>query len=179
MLRLIGFYSRLVTTAQHFQEQNQINIIELPHSHSPETHSRGLVTTLKCRLRVGSNLFALGPPIDEKGRPSGGLFSLTDAGEKRTSVATKRQDSRFGRTQCARRARAMDGPSQFIRGNVITVQSIRSPSTSTSSTSLAPDGGFTLRNAARVAAISYGVTGRFTFTADKPAPANIIGTKVS
>ena len=68
MLCLIGFDSRLVTTARHFQAQNQMNISELPYPHSPETRFRGLVTTLKCRLQGGSNLFALGPPSQKNRR---------------------------------------------------------------------------------------------------------------
>ncbi len=47
--------------------------------------------------------------------PSGGFLGLVGSGweEKPRSEFTNRQDSRFGRTQCARRARAMDGPSPF------------------------------------------------------------------
>jgi hypothetical protein len=75
----IGFDSRLVITAQYFQEPNQKNISELPHRHSPETRFRGLVTTLECRLlrwfqfiRTWSRLLSALPTLKLAGFSFGG-----------------------------------------------------------------------------------------------------------
>ena len=37
-----------------------------PYRPLSETRFRGLVAILKCRLRVGSNLFVLGPPTTDR-----------------------------------------------------------------------------------------------------------------
>ena len=58
----IGFDSRSVPLTGHRLEPKCLNFIELRDAQIPETRFRGLQTTLKRRLRGGSNLFALGPP---------------------------------------------------------------------------------------------------------------------
>jgi hypothetical protein len=56
-----------VTLTGHRLEPKYLNFSELRDAQTQETRFRGLQTILKRRLRAGSNLFALGPPIEVAG----------------------------------------------------------------------------------------------------------------